>query len=66
MATFEVQRKAEIWYTTTVEATSWQEAINIADSDNQDWELAGSEGIGIDFVDEWWVANNDTNEEYMY
>lgn len=65
MAIFEVQRKAEVWYTTTVEATTWEEAVSVADSMDQ-WEPAPSDILGIEFVDDWWIANEDTGEKFIY
>jgi hypothetical protein len=61
MATWTVEQKVEVWYSTTVEADSMDEAIRVADGEGE-WE-AMAHGHQ-EWCDEYCLTNEDTNEQY--
>lgn len=60
MATWTVEQKQEVWYQTSVEADTLEEAIEAADASG-DWAIQLSTQ---EVCDEYWVMNEDTTEQY--
>jgi len=60
MATWTVEQKQEVWYSTTVEADTLEEAIKAAD-DSNDWNAMHDT---TQFTDEYWAMNEDTTDQY--
>ncbi len=61
MATWSVEQRVEVWYTTTVEAETPEQAIRIAD-DSGDWYI--QDNNFQEWTDNYWLENNDTEEQY--
>jgi hypothetical protein len=59
MATWSIEQKTEVWWSTTVEADTFEEAMAIAQDEN-DW-VRGEE---YEWCDEFWGMNEDTTEQY--
>lgn len=53
---YRIQRKAEVWYETTVEADSLEEAI-----DNADFGYLNE--AGFEWTDEYWSSEEEEDEE---
>lgn len=53
---FRIQRKAEVWYETTVEADNLEDAI-----DNADFGYMNE--AGFEWTDEYWSSEEDEEEE---
>lgn len=62
MAQWNIEQKAEVWYTTTVEADTFEEAINKAE-DKGDWYRV-DDALGVDFTEEYWGENTETGEQF--
>lgn len=62
MAKFQVEQKVEVWYSTTVEADNYEEAIELATSESNDNWKAGTE---INWTDDYWVRNQDTDQIWI-
>jgi hypothetical protein len=60
MATWTVEQKHEVWYQTTVEAETLEDAIKAAD-ESDDWNI---QTMTAEFCDEYWVMNEDSTEQY--
>jgi hypothetical protein len=60
MATWTVEQKVEVWYSTTVEADTLEEAIKAAD-ESSDWNI---QPATREFCDEYWAMNEDTTDQY--
>lgn len=60
-----VQRKVIAWEEISVEATSFDEARQIARSDENiyNWDLKGDES---EITDDYWIMNEYTGEEKVY
>ncbi len=61
MATWTVEQKVEVWYQTTVEAETLEEAIKVS-GDSDDW----SRRDYTEWTDEYWVMNEDSTEQYTF
>ena len=62
MATWTVEQKQEVWYSTTVEADTLEEAIQAADElERSDWNPCHDT---TEFTDEYWAMNEDTTDQY--
>jgi len=59
MATWTVEQKVEVWYKTTVEAETPEQAIRFADGEG-DWQRTED----TEWTDEYWVMNEDSTEQY--
>lgn len=59
MATWTVEQKVEVWYKTTVEADTPEEAIELAGEDG-DWVRAEES----EWTDNFWLMNEETTEQY--
>jgi hypothetical protein len=57
MAKFQVEQKVEIWYHTQVEAETMDEAIELADQQDN-WESS----LERNWTEEYFVENKDTKE----
>ena len=57
---YRVQQKAIVWYETTVEADTPEEAIQIVQQGESSWEQA--EGDGPDFLDYYWYSDDNGDE----
>ena len=53
---FRIQRKAEVWYETTVEADTLEEAIENAD-------FGYMNEAGFDWTDDYWSEEEDEEED---
>ena len=60
MATWTVDQKVEVWYRTSVEADSLEEAIKAAD-ESGGWEIITDTQT---WEDEYEATNEDTHERY--
>lgn len=59
MATWKVQQKVEAWKETTIEAETYEEAIEKSWEYGQDWELLTND---YEDQDEFWLENQETGE----
>ena len=57
MAKFQVEQKVEVWYHTQVKAETYQQAIELADQQDN-WES----GLERNWSEEFWVLNTETEE----
>lgn len=59
MATWKVQQKIEMWKETTIEADTYEEAINKSWDSSVWWEVLDS---NYEDLDEFWLENQDTGK----
>jgi hypothetical protein len=64
MATWKVQQKIEMWKETTIEADTYQEAIDKSWDKSTEWEVLVDPTLGwiYEDQDEFWVQNKETGE----
>lgn len=56
MSEFRIQRKAEVWYETTVEADNEEEAIEIAD-------FSYLNEAGFEWTDDYWSEETESDDD---
>lgn len=59
MATWKVQQKIEMWKETTIEADTYEEAINKSWDSSVWWEVLDS---NYEDLDEFWLENQETGK----
>ena len=64
MAIWTVEQKVEVWYKTSVEADTPDQAIELA-NERDDWYRDNDKG-NQEWTEEYWLMNEDTTDQFMY
>lgn len=62
MAIWNIEQKAEVWYSTSVEADTFDEAVMKAEEE-ESWYLV-DDALGIEFTGKYWAQNTETRQEF--
>lgn len=62
---FIIEQKAIVWYRTTVEAETKEQALQIAQNDNNGYLDWWQNTEGVLFCDAYWIMDTETNESEL-